>query len=48
VNYLTDPLPNPKEVKCHEVTLDRDPQRWDRFAQLGDTFKIQVYKFSFD
>lgn len=48
VNYLTDPLPNPKTVECHEVTESPDPQRWDRFANLGDTFKIQVYDFGKD
>jgi hypothetical protein len=48
VNLLTDPLPNPLTIDCHEITDDPDPQNWDRFAELGDLFKIQVYGFSFD
>jgi hypothetical protein len=44
-NPITDPLPNPKEIDCHEVTTDPDPQKWDRFADMGDEFKIQVYDF---
>jgi hypothetical protein len=48
VNLLTDPGSNPKTVECHEVTTSLDPQEWDRFANLGDNFKIQVYAFSFD
>jgi hypothetical protein len=46
VNPLTDPLPGGLTVDCHEITSDPDPQNWDRFAELGDNFKIQVYAFS--
>ena len=48
INYATDPLPNPKVVDCHEIIFDKDPQNWDRFVDLGDSFKIQVYAFSLD
>lgn len=48
LNLLTDPFPHPKTVKCHEKVDDPDPQNWDRFAEMGDNFKIQVYGFTFD
>jgi len=48
VNLLTDPGSDPLTVACHEVTTSLDPQEWDRFAEFGDNFKIQVYAFSFD
>jgi hypothetical protein len=44
-NPFTDPAPAPKTVKCEEKTSDLDPQKWDRWADLGDEFKIQVYDF---
>ncbi len=47
-NPQTDPAPAPETVECHEITDDPDPQNWDRFAELGDDFKIQVYGFSYD
>lgn len=47
-NPQTDPAPAPETVPCHEITDDPDPQNWDRFAELGDDFKIQVYGFSYD
>ncbi len=47
-NPQTDPAPAPETVECHDITTDPDPQNWDRFAELGDDFKIQVYGFSFD
>jgi hypothetical protein len=47
-NPYTDPAPAPTTIPCHEVTDDPDPQEWDRFAELGDDFKIQVYGFSYD
>ena len=47
-NPQTDPAPAPETVPCHEITTSLDPQDWDRFAELGDDFKIQVYDFSFD
>lgn len=48
VNLLTDPMPHPRTVPCHEITTSPDPQDWDRFAEMGDNFKIQVYDFSSD
>lgn len=48
MNPQTDPAPAPKTVECHEITDSPDPQDWDRFAELGDDFKIQVFGFSFD
>jgi hypothetical protein len=47
-NPYTDPAPAPSTIPCNEVTDDTDPQNWDRFADLGDDFKIQVYAFSVD
>jgi hypothetical protein len=47
-NPYTDPAPVPSFIRCNEVTTDPDPQNWDRWAQLGDDFKIQVYDFSYD
>jgi hypothetical protein len=47
-NPYTDPAPAPETIPCHEITTDPDPQNWDRFAELGDDFKIQVYGFSYD
>ncbi|MDO8615491.1 MAG: hypothetical protein Q7T33_07100 [Dehalococcoidia bacterium] len=44
-NPQTDPGTDPKEVDCEEVTFDRDPQKWDRWADIGDDLKIQVYDF---
>jgi len=47
-NPNTDPGTDPKEVKCNEVISDPDPQNWDRWADLGDTLKIQVYGFTLE
>ena len=55
-NPYTDPAPAPRTIPCHEIVdedgtnpdISDDPQDWDRFAELGDEFKIQVYAFSFD
>jgi len=48
MNADTDPRGgNSPTIPCHEITTDRDPQNWDRFAELGDEFKIQVYGFSY-
>ncbi|MGB6894844.1 MAG: hypothetical protein WBF37_02715 [Dehalococcoidia bacterium] len=54
-NPFTDPAPAPETVECHEIVdedgtnpdISDDPQDWDRFADLGDDFKIQVYDFSY-
>ncbi len=46
-NPYTDPAPAPQTIPCHEVTDSPDPQDWDRFAEMGDDFKIQVYGFSY-
>ena len=46
-NPYTDPAPAASTIPCHEITSDPDPQNWDRFAELGDDFKIQVYGFSY-
>ena len=49
MNPFTDPRGGTSPtIPCHEITDDPDPQEWDRFAELGDDFKIQVYGFSFD
>ena len=49
MNPQTDPRGgNSPTIPCHEITTDPDPQEWDRFAEIGDDFKIQVYGFSFD
>lgn len=48
VNPTTDPNPAAKVVDCHNITDDPDPQNWDRFVDLGDDFKIQVYGFGID
>lgn len=49
MNPQTDPRGGTSPtIPCHEMTDDPDPQEWDRFAELGDDFKIQVYGFSFD
>jgi hypothetical protein len=45
VNPNTDPH-TPRTVVCNEVTSNPDPQKWDRWSLLGDTFKIQVYGFT--
>jgi len=47
MNPQTDPMPHPETIPCHEMTDSPDPQDWDRFAELGDDFKIQVYGFSY-
>jgi len=47
-NPFTDPAPAPATVKCHEITDSTDPQDWERFVELGDNFKIQVYDFAKD
>jgi len=47
-NPITDPLADPTEIDCHEITTSDDPQDWDRFAEVGDEFKIQVYDFGID
>ncbi len=46
-NPYTDPAPAASTIPCHEITSDPDPQNWDRFAEMGDEFKIQVYGFSY-
>lgn len=49
MNPQTDPRGgNSPTIPCHEMTDSPDPQEWDRFAEIGDDFKIQVYGFSFD
>jgi len=53
-NPFTEPGVAPSTIPCHEVVdedgtdpnVSDDPQDWDRFAELGDDFKIQVYGFS--
>jgi hypothetical protein len=47
-NPNTDPGLDPTEVDCNEVISDPDPQNWDRWADLGDTLKIQVYDFTLE
>ena len=48
-NPNTEPATtDPKEVDCIEDLTSPDPQKWDRYADLGDMFKIQVSEFSYD
>lgn len=48
-NPNTDPLDDPEVIICHDNSAEsNDPQDWDRFADLGDSFKIQVYGFTED
>jgi len=44
-NPQTDPGTAPTEVDCEQVTTDPDIQKWDRWADIGDDLKIQVYDF---
>jgi hypothetical protein len=49
VNPQTDPFDAPAGIPdtilCEEVTDSPDPQLWDRWADLGDDLKVQVYDF---
>jgi len=47
-NKATDPLPADliKTIKCHLVRPNDDIQTWERFADIGDEFKIQVTEHS--
>jgi hypothetical protein len=43
-NPATDPRgPDVKTIECHfDKNGSRDPQDWERYADIGDEFKIQV------